>query len=67
MPIDDADDLPRTPTSKPPDLRTWSVEELQAYVERLEGEIERASAAIEARRSIQSAAEALFKKPGGES
>lgn len=67
MAIDDADDLPRTPSTKPPDLRTWSVEELEAYIRRLQGEIERARAALESRRSIQSAAEALFKKPGSQS
>ena len=59
---EDADDLPRRPSAKPPDLATWSVEELEAYINRLQGEIERARAAIEARRSVHSAAEALFKK-----
>jgi uncharacterized small protein (DUF1192 family) len=59
---EDPDDLPRRPSAKPPDLATWSVEELDAYIKRLQGEIERARAAIEARRSVQSAAEALFKK-----
>ena len=59
---EDPDDLPRRPSAKPPDLATWSVEELQAYINRLQGEIERARAAIEARRSVHSAAEALFKK-----
>jgi uncharacterized small protein (DUF1192 family) len=59
---EDADDLPRRPSTKPPDLATWSIEELEAYIARLQGEIERARAAIEARRSVHSAAEALFKK-----
>jgi uncharacterized small protein (DUF1192 family) len=59
---EDPDDLPRRPSAKPPDLATWSIEELEAYIARLQGEIERARAAIEARRSVQSAAEALFKK-----
>jgi uncharacterized small protein (DUF1192 family) len=59
---EDQDDLPRRPTTKPPDLTTWSVEELEAYIERLESEIARARAAIEARRSVLGAAEALFKK-----
>jgi uncharacterized small protein (DUF1192 family) len=59
---EEPDDLPRRPSAKPPDLATWSVAELEAYVTRLQGEIERARAAIEARRSVQSAAEALFKK-----
>ena len=59
---EDADDLPQRPSAKPPDLTTWSVEELEAYIHRLQGEIERARAAIEARRSVRGAAEALFKK-----
>jgi uncharacterized small protein (DUF1192 family) len=59
---EDQDDLPRRPTTKLPDLATWSVEELEAYIERLESEITRARAAIEARRSVRGAAEALFKK-----
>lgn len=59
---EDPDDLPQTPTSKPPDLATWSVEEVQAYIARLEAEIARARAAIEAKQSIRGAAEALFKK-----
>ena len=45
-----------------PDLATWSVEELEAYIQRLESEIARARAAIEARHSVHGAAEALFKK-----
>jgi uncharacterized small protein (DUF1192 family) len=60
---EDPNDLPQRPSAKPPDLVTWSVEELEAYIKRLQGEIERARAAIEARRSVHSAAEALFKKP----
>ena len=60
--VEDLDDLPRRPTTKPPDLATWSIEELEAYIQRLESEIARARAAIEARRSVRGAAEALFKK-----
>ena len=59
---EDQDDLPRRPSAKPPDLANWSIEELEAYIKRLEGEITRARAAIEARRSVHGAAEALFKK-----
>ena len=62
MMVDDPDDLPRRPTSKPPDLSTWSVEEVETYIARLEAEITRARAAIEAKQSIRGAAEALFKK-----
>jgi uncharacterized small protein (DUF1192 family) len=59
---EDPDDLPRRPSAKPPDLASWSIEELEAYIQRLESEIARAWAAIEARRSVLGAAEALFKK-----
>jgi uncharacterized small protein (DUF1192 family) len=59
---EDEDDLPRRPGAKPPDLSNWSVEELEAYIGRLESEIARARVAIEARRSVRGAAEALFKK-----
>ena len=56
------DDLPRRAGAKPPDLSNWSVEELEAYIGRLESEIARARVAIEARRSVRGAAEALFKR-----
>jgi len=56
------DDLPRRPAAKPPDLSNWSIEELEAYIGRLESEIARARVAIEARRSVRGAADALFKK-----
>jgi uncharacterized small protein (DUF1192 family) len=59
---EDEDDLPRRAGAKPPNLTTWSVEELEAYVRRLESEIARARAQIEASRSVRGAAEALFKK-----
>jgi uncharacterized small protein (DUF1192 family) len=59
---EEPDDLPRRPTTKPPDLATWSVEEVEAYIVRLEAEIVRARAAIAAKQSIRGAAESLFKK-----
>jgi uncharacterized small protein (DUF1192 family) len=59
---EEPDDLPRRPTTKPPDLSTWSVEEVEAYIARLEAEIARSRAAIEAKQSIRGAAESLFKK-----
>jgi uncharacterized small protein (DUF1192 family) len=46
----------------PPDLSGWSVAELEAYIARLEVEMARARAEIEAKSSIRHAAEALFKK-----
>jgi uncharacterized small protein (DUF1192 family) len=59
---EEPDDLPQRATRKPPDLTTWSVEELEGYITRLQSEIERAQAAIAARQSVRGAAEALFKK-----
>jgi uncharacterized small protein (DUF1192 family) len=59
---EEPDDLPRRATVKPPDLATWSVEEVDAYIVRLRAEIERAEAAIKAKQSIRGAAESLFKK-----
>jgi uncharacterized small protein (DUF1192 family) len=56
------DDLPRRAGAKPPDLTNWSIEELEAYIGRLESEIARARVAIEARRAVRGAADALFKK-----
>jgi uncharacterized small protein (DUF1192 family) len=55
-------ELPRKPDAKPPDLTHWSVEELQAYIARLESEIARARKEIDAKQSVRGAAEALFKK-----
>lgn len=58
----DEDELPVRASAKPPDLTHWSIEELQAYIRRLEGEIERVRAQITAKQSFKGAAEALFKK-----
>ena len=59
---EEPDELPQRATRKPPDLTSWSVEELEGYIARLEGEVERARVAIAARQSVRGAAEALFKK-----
>jgi uncharacterized small protein (DUF1192 family) len=59
---EDPDDLPRRINVKPPDLATWSVEEVEAYIVRLQAEIERAQAAIKSKQSIRGAAESLFKQ-----
>jgi uncharacterized small protein (DUF1192 family) len=56
------DDLPRRPGSKPPDLTRWSVDELKAYIQRLQAEIERAKAEIATKQSVRGAAEALFRR-----
>jgi uncharacterized small protein (DUF1192 family) len=57
----DEDDLPRRAGSKPPDLATWSIEEVEAYIVRLQAEIERATAAIRAKQSVRGAAESVFR------
>jgi uncharacterized small protein (DUF1192 family) len=59
---EEPDDPPRRSTTRPPDLATWSVEEVEAYIVRLEAEIARARAAIASKQSIRGAAESLFKK-----
>jgi uncharacterized small protein (DUF1192 family) len=47
---------------KPKDLTTFSVEDLEDYIARLNDEIARARAAIEAKRAFRNAAETFFKK-----
>ena len=59
---EEPDDLPQRATVKPLDLTSWSIEELEGYILRLQSEIERARVAIAARQSVRGAAEALFKK-----
>ena len=59
----DEDELPIRRSSKPPDLSSWSISELEDYIRRLEGEIDRARAQIASRQTVRGAAEALFKKP----
>jgi uncharacterized small protein (DUF1192 family) len=56
---EDPDDLPQRATVKPPDLTSWSGEELEGYISRLPNEIERARVAIGARQSVRGAADAL--------
>jgi uncharacterized small protein (DUF1192 family) len=58
----DDDDQGRRTTIGPPDLRGWSVAELEAYIARLEVEMARARAEIQSKNAVRSAAEALFKK-----
>ena len=60
--LDDEDLTPRHATRRERDLSTWSVEELETYIARMEAEIARAREAIEARRAVRGAAESLFKK-----
>jgi len=58
---DEEKEMPRSKVG-PQDLSGWSVAELEAYIARLELEMARARAEIEAKDSIRHAAEALFKK-----
>ena len=58
---EDQDDLPVRKGAKPPDLSSWSVEELEAYIARLQGEIDRARTEIGAKQSTRGAAAARFK------
>lgn len=59
----DLEDL--EPRKKPvalKDLSGWSVADLNAYIERLQAEIERARAVIQSKQSHRAGAEALFRK-----
>jgi len=65
MPIDPEELLPRKKTRDivlGEDLSTMSEFELDARIAALQGEIERAQAAIGARRATRSAADAFFKR-----
>ncbi len=55
------EDLPR-PAATPPDLQKMSVAELQNYIAQLKNEITRAEQMIDAKKSVRSGAESLFKK-----
>ena len=52
---------PKNKIVKPKDLSGWGIAELQAYIERLQGEIARAQAAIDAKDKHRSAAASFFK------
>lgn len=58
-PIDD--DAPKTLRPKPTNLDPLSISDLETYITELQAEIERARAAISARRAHIGGAEALFK------
>ena len=53
---------PKNKIVKPKDLSSWGVKELEAYIERLEGEIARARSEIGKKGSHRAAADAFFKK-----
>lgn len=60
--FEDEDERPKRGATKERKLDGLSIEELEAYIHRLEAEIGRARAAIEAQQSVRGAAEALFKR-----
>jgi len=62
MPAFDSDDLePRRAVAQPPKLETLSIDELETYITRLEGEIARVRETIAAKRGQRGAAESVFK------
>lgn len=59
----DFEDLePRAKPKIAKDLSTWSVADLQAYIEALEAEAERARQAIKGKQAQKAAADSFFKK-----
>jgi uncharacterized small protein (DUF1192 family) len=50
------------PASTPKNLAEWNLEDLQDYITNLEAEITRCKQVIEQKKSVSSAADALFKK-----
>ena len=63
----DEDELrPRSPAGVTRELKTLSIDELQAYVDQLRTEIARVETEILRRRDVRGAADALFRKPVAE-
>jgi uncharacterized small protein (DUF1192 family) len=60
--IDDDDKLPRPIDWQPKNLEPMSIDQLQAYIAVLEGEIARVREDIAAKQAKLSAAEAFFRK-----
>ena len=57
---DEFEELRPASTSK--NLAAWNLEDLQDYITNLEAEITRCKQVIEQKKSVSSAADALFKK-----
>jgi uncharacterized small protein (DUF1192 family) len=53
---------PRKQPPKPRDLSTWSVDELNLYIENLQGEIGRVREVLQSKQGHRAAADAFFKK-----
>ena len=49
-------------SQKPKNLTEWNIEDLQRYIVNLDEKIEHCKQIIEQKRSLSSAADALFKK-----
>lgn len=60
--MDEEDLLPQRKKPPPKPLDGLSVDELEAYIEELKGEIARAEGAIKAKRTHRSGVESLFKR-----
>lgn len=59
----DFDDLePRAKPKAVKDLSTWSVADLEAYIESLQAEADRARQAIQGKQAQKAAADLFFKK-----
>jgi len=50
------------PAHAPKDLTAWNIDDLQTYIANLTAEIARCEKIIEEKKSLSSAADALFKK-----
>ena len=57
---DDFED--QRPSQAPKNLSEWNIEDLQNYIANLEAEIAQCKQIIEQKKSLSSAADALFKK-----
>ena len=60
--MDDEENLPRPVEWQPRNLEPLSIDQLEAYVAVLEGEIARVRANIAEKESVRSAAERFFKR-----
>ena len=49
------------PAGLPADMQSWNIEDLQNYIANLEAEIAQCKQIIEQKKSLNSAADALFK------
>jgi uncharacterized small protein (DUF1192 family) len=62
----DFEDLePRAKPRVPRDLSGWSVADLEAYIQAMQSEIERARQAISGKQAQKAAADLFFRKPSG--